>query len=137
MFAWAIAQPPRIRTVAKSVGLGDRPAVVFSGQWILEWPSVCTQLAAFTSTSMGLAVAQKLRIPLGRSPGESRRLLDQTSAAVAEHFHRHARRNEAERDEPDLRYRHHHLLPLRHHLQQDLSTASHRKKSLKSTPQKR
>ncbi|KAL2524188.1 DNA mismatch repair protein MutS [Abeliophyllum distichum] len=50
---------------------------------ILEWPSVCTQLAAFTSTSMGLAAAQKYRIPLGRSPDESRRLLDQTSAAVA------------------------------------------------------
>ncbi|CAA0825295.1 DNA mismatch repair protein MutS- type 2 [Striga hermonthica] len=50
---------------------------------ILEWPSVCTQLSAFSSTSMGLAAARSARIPLGRSPGETRRLLDQTSAAVA------------------------------------------------------
>ncbi|KAL7130045.1 hypothetical protein ABFS83_13G107600 [Erythranthe nasuta] len=50
---------------------------------ILEWPSVCTQLSAFTSTSMGLKAAQSASIPLGRSPSESRRLLAQTSAAVA------------------------------------------------------
>lgn len=50
---------------------------------ILEWPSVCTQLSAFTSTSMGLKAAQSASVPLGRTPGESRRLLDQTSAAVA------------------------------------------------------
>ncbi|CAA3021536.1 Endonuclease MutS2 [Olea europaea subsp. europaea] len=49
---------------------------------ILEWPSVCTQLAAFTSTSMGLAAAQTARIPLGKCPDDSRRLLAQTSAAV-------------------------------------------------------
>lgn len=50
---------------------------------VLEWPAVCSQLAAFTSTSMGLAAAQSARIPLGGSPEESRRLLAQTSAAVA------------------------------------------------------
>ncbi|GFP98287.1 endonuclease muts2 [Phtheirospermum japonicum] len=50
---------------------------------ILEWPSVCTQLCPFTSTSMGLTAAKSAGIPLGRSPSESRRLLDQTSAAVA------------------------------------------------------
>nr|GMD03009.1 endonuclease MutS2-like [Ipomoea batatas]GMD10257.1 endonuclease MutS2-like [Ipomoea batatas] len=50
---------------------------------ILEWPAVCSQLAAFTSTSMGLSTAQSARIPLGRSPEESRRLLAQTSAAAA------------------------------------------------------
>ncbi|GER25423.1 MutS2 family protein [Striga asiatica] len=50
---------------------------------ILEWPSVCTQLSAFSSTSMGLAAARSARIPLGRSPGETRRFLDQTTAAVA------------------------------------------------------
>ncbi|KAL6562134.1 hypothetical protein OROGR_003141 [Orobanche gracilis] len=50
---------------------------------VLEWPSVCTQLSAFASTSMGVAAAQSARIPLGRSPEESRRLMDQTSAAVA------------------------------------------------------
>ncbi|KAI3456274.1 hypothetical protein Pfo_012937 [Paulownia fortunei] len=50
---------------------------------ILEWPSLCTQLSAFASTSMGLTAAQSASIPLGRSPSESRRLLAQTSAAVA------------------------------------------------------
>ncbi|KAL3627757.1 hypothetical protein CASFOL_029120 [Castilleja foliolosa] len=50
---------------------------------ILEWPSVCTQLSPFTSTSMGLKAAKSAGILLGRSPSESRRLLDQTSAAVA------------------------------------------------------
>lgn len=49
---------------------------------ILEWPSVCSQLSAFTSTSMGHTAAQSASVPLGRSPSESRRLLDQTSAAV-------------------------------------------------------
>lgn len=48
----------------------------------LEWPSVCNQLSAFTSTSMGLDAAQCGRIPLGRSPEESRKLLAQTTAAV-------------------------------------------------------
>lgn len=50
---------------------------------ILEWPAICNQLSAFTSTSMGHAAAHAARIPLGRSPSESRRLLAQTSAAVA------------------------------------------------------
>ncbi|KAK7319673.1 hypothetical protein RJT34_04396 [Clitoria ternatea] len=44
----------------------------------LEWPSVCKQLSAFTSTS----VASSARIPIGRTPGESQKLLDQTSAAI-------------------------------------------------------
>lgn len=50
---------------------------------ILEWPSLCNQLSAFTSTSMALAAAQSERIPVGQTPTESRRLLDQTSTAVA------------------------------------------------------
>lgn len=50
---------------------------------ILEWPSLCSQLSVFTSTSMGLAAAQSARLPVGRTPAESRRLLDQTSAAVS------------------------------------------------------
>ncbi|PIN19736.1 hypothetical protein CDL12_07584 [Handroanthus impetiginosus] len=50
---------------------------------ILEWPSVCNQVAAFTSTSMGLTAAKSASLPLGGSPNESRRLLEQTSAAVA------------------------------------------------------
>lgn len=49
----------------------------------LEWPSLCNQLSAFTSTSMGLHAAQNARIPLGRTPDESRKLLAQTTAAIA------------------------------------------------------
>ncbi|KAK2976762.1 hypothetical protein RJ640_030112 [Escallonia rubra] len=49
----------------------------------LEWPSVCDQLTAFTSTAMGSTLARTGRVPLGRSPDESRKLLAQTAAAVA------------------------------------------------------
>ncbi|KAI8525509.1 hypothetical protein RHMOL_Rhmol13G0235500 [Rhododendron molle] len=49
----------------------------------LEWPSVCKQVSAFTSTTMGFSAARAGRLPLGRSPEESRRLLDQTAAAAA------------------------------------------------------
>ncbi|XP_073038736.1 uncharacterized protein [Primulina eburnea] len=50
---------------------------------ILEWPFVCKQLSAFTSTTMGLDAANAANIPLGQNPFESKRLLAQTSAAVA------------------------------------------------------
>ncbi|GMP74694.1 hypothetical protein CsSME_00032044 [Camellia sinensis var. sinensis] len=49
----------------------------------LEWPSLCNQVSAFTSTAMGLAAAQTARLPIGWTPDESRKLLDQTAAAVA------------------------------------------------------
>ncbi|KAG4401060.1 hypothetical protein GLYMA_07G195700v4 [Glycine max] len=47
----------------------------------LEWGSVCKQLSAFTSTSMGSAAALNARLPIGRTRRDSQRLLDQTSAA--------------------------------------------------------
>ncbi|XP_024988739.1 uncharacterized protein LOC112523384 isoform X2 [Cynara cardunculus var. scolymus] len=50
---------------------------------ILEWPSVCNQVSAFTSTTMGFSAARDGLLPIGRSPEETRRLLDQTSAAFA------------------------------------------------------
>ncbi|EPS67165.1 hypothetical protein M569_07610, partial [Genlisea aurea] len=50
---------------------------------LLEWPSVCRQLSVFTSTSMGASAAESGSIPLGRTPGESLRLLELTSAAMA------------------------------------------------------
>ncbi|MFS7890196.1 putative endonuclease MutS2 [Helianthus anomalus] len=53
---------------------------------ILEWPSVCNQLSAFTSTTMGSSTARDGLVVIGRSPQESRRLLDQTSAAFALHL---------------------------------------------------
>ncbi|KAA8515269.1 hypothetical protein F0562_018501 [Nyssa sinensis] len=49
----------------------------------LEWPSVCQQISAFTSTTMGFAAAQSARLPLGQSLEESQKLLDQTTAAMA------------------------------------------------------
>ncbi|KAG8385562.1 hypothetical protein BUALT_Bualt03G0058100 [Buddleja alternifolia] len=94
---WNTPLPHRIRilsrpTTTSCVALStesptDRVRLAESLQFetlkILEWPSVCTQLSAFASTSMGLVAAQSARIPLGRSPVESSRLLAQTSAAVA------------------------------------------------------
>lgn len=50
---------------------------------ILEWGSVCKQLASFASTSMGHSTALKAGIPLGGSRRESQKLLDQTTASVA------------------------------------------------------
>ncbi|RDY13555.1 mutS2 [Mucuna pruriens] len=47
----------------------------------LEWSSVCKQLSAFTSTSMGSAAALSARLPVGRTRRQSQKLLDQTSAA--------------------------------------------------------
>ncbi|KAI3795838.1 hypothetical protein L1987_38498 [Smallanthus sonchifolius] len=49
---------------------------------ILEWPSICNQVSAFTSTTM----ARDALLPIGRTPEESLRLLDQTSAAFALHL---------------------------------------------------
>ncbi|KAK6932551.1 DNA mismatch repair protein MutS, C-terminal, partial [Dillenia turbinata] len=47
----------------------------------LEWDSICRQLSAFTSTTMGFSAAKSAKIPIGRSLEESRKLLEQTSAA--------------------------------------------------------
>ncbi|KAL5054244.1 hypothetical protein RYX36_034926 [Vicia faba] len=47
----------------------------------LEWNSICKQLSAFTSTSMGSSAANNARLPIGRTPHDSQKLLDQTSAA--------------------------------------------------------
>ncbi|XP_022639310.1 uncharacterized protein LOC106768982 isoform X2 [Vigna radiata var. radiata] len=47
----------------------------------LEWSSVCKQLSPFTSTTMGSAAALNASLPVGRTPRQSQKLLDQTSAA--------------------------------------------------------
>ncbi|XP_061349402.1 uncharacterized protein LOC133294690 isoform X2 [Gastrolobium bilobum] len=47
----------------------------------LEWSSICKQVSAFTSTAMGSSAACNARLPVGRTPQESQKLLDQTSAA--------------------------------------------------------
>ncbi|OMO65175.1 hypothetical protein COLO4_31493 [Corchorus olitorius] len=48
----------------------------------LEWPAICNYLSTFTSTSMGLSLTKTAAIPVGQSPDESQRLLDQTTAAL-------------------------------------------------------
>lgn len=48
----------------------------------LEWRSVCSQVAAFASTSMGRDLCTVGGLPIGRDRGESQKLLDQTMAAV-------------------------------------------------------
>lgn len=49
---------------------------------ILEWPSLCNYLSPFTSTSMALSLTKTAAIPIGQSPEESQKLLDQTTAAL-------------------------------------------------------
>ncbi|XVF40515.1 hypothetical protein PTKIN_Ptkin01aG0119800 [Pterospermum kingtungense] len=49
---------------------------------ILEWPSLCNYLSPFTSTSMALSLTKTAAIPVGQSPEESQKLLDQTTAAL-------------------------------------------------------
>nr|XP_043624435.1 endonuclease MutS2 [Erigeron canadensis] len=48
---------------------------------ILEWPSICTQISSFTSTTMANSAAKKGFVPIGQTVEESKRLLSQTSAA--------------------------------------------------------
>ncbi|XP_010551084.1 PREDICTED: uncharacterized protein LOC104821785 [Tarenaya hassleriana] len=50
---------------------------------VLEWRALCNQLSPFTSTTMGLSTANNAEIPVGKSPEESRRLLNETEAALA------------------------------------------------------
>ncbi|GMN67393.1 hypothetical protein TIFTF001_036466 [Ficus carica] len=45
--------------------------------------SICNQLPAFTSTSMGFSAAQTAAISFGRYPSESKNLLNPMSAAAA------------------------------------------------------
>ncbi|CAL9060707.1 unnamed protein product [Musa banksii] len=48
----------------------------------LEWGSVCSQVSAFVSTSVGRALCRSGNLPVGRDREESEKLLDQTAAAV-------------------------------------------------------
>ncbi|XP_075502977.1 uncharacterized protein LOC142540589 isoform X2 [Primulina tabacum] len=79
--------PPRvvanISAVSQSPPLKLAESLQAETLKILEWPFVCKQLSAFTSTPMGLDAANAANIPLGQNPFESKHLLAQTSAAVA------------------------------------------------------
>ncbi|OAY75494.1 Endonuclease MutS2 [Ananas comosus] len=48
----------------------------------LQWRYVCSQVAAFASTSAGRAMCERGELPVGADREESERLLDQTAAAV-------------------------------------------------------
>ncbi|KAF8088729.1 hypothetical protein N665_0531s0002 [Sinapis alba] len=50
---------------------------------VLEWGALCNQLSPFASTSMGLSATRNADIPVGKSPEESRSLLEETAAALA------------------------------------------------------
>ncbi|KAG2312521.1 hypothetical protein Bca52824_024078 [Brassica carinata] len=50
---------------------------------VLEWRALCNQLSPFASTSMGLSATRNADIPVGKSPEDSRSLLDETAAALA------------------------------------------------------
>ncbi|XP_065877707.1 uncharacterized protein [Euphorbia lathyris] len=49
----------------------------------LEWSLLCERLCPFTSTSMGSSAARNGAISIGKSLQESRKLLNQTAAALA------------------------------------------------------
>ncbi|KAG9441034.1 hypothetical protein H6P81_016888 [Aristolochia fimbriata] len=74
------------RFVARAVFQGN-PVIVSNDlkketEKTLEWHSICSQVSAFTSTSMGLAVSQEGNLPIGQTREESQRLLNQTTAAT-------------------------------------------------------
>jgi DNA mismatch repair protein MutS2 len=48
---------------------------------LLEWALLCRQVACFTQTPQGAEVALSAKLPLGRSPVESERLLQETEQA--------------------------------------------------------
>ena len=48
---------------------------------LLEWPALCRQVACFTQTAIGAEMALDCRLPVGRSVGESERLLQETQEA--------------------------------------------------------
>ncbi|XP_078442153.1 DNA mismatch repair protein MutS, type 2 isoform X2 [Wolffia australiana] len=48
----------------------------------LEWRLICSQVAAFASTSMSRDLCVATGLPIGRDERESQKLLDQTAAAV-------------------------------------------------------
>ncbi|CAN6476404.1 unnamed protein product [Victoria cruziana] len=58
----------------------------FSGadEWTraMDWHLICSRLSEFTSTTMGLRVAQNVSVPFGRTRKESQELLRQTMAAL-------------------------------------------------------
>jgi len=49
---------------------------------LLQWPELSAQVRAFTATTLGMRACTPA-LPLGESPEESQRLLDETSAAAA------------------------------------------------------
>ncbi|KAJ7525881.1 hypothetical protein O6H91_17G071700 [Diphasiastrum complanatum] len=50
---------------------------------LLEWPLICSQVASFASTPMGIAAARNAQILIGTSQQESEQLLAQTAAVLS------------------------------------------------------
>ncbi|GMN50819.1 hypothetical protein TIFTF001_019971 [Ficus carica] len=85
LFPRAAVKPPSHRLTLSPTTTTTTAATSLQADTLelLEWRSVCNQLSAFTSTSMGFSTAQSASIPFGRSRSDSQKLLDQTSAAAA------------------------------------------------------
>lgn len=92
-FLFSVNKPPKRPAVPLATGAGSSAgsyphrlslAEALQSETLktLEWSSVCKQLSSFTSTSMGLGAALDAGIPIGKTPAESRKLLDQTAAAA-------------------------------------------------------
>ncbi|CAI0395558.1 unnamed protein product [Linum tenue] len=69
--------------ISSSSQLGSPNSLQSETLQALEWDSLCAQLSRFTSTSLGRGVAQRATIPIGNTPEESQKLLDQTTAAIS------------------------------------------------------
>lgn len=70
---------------AAGLAAGDSPDMVAAAEAesleLLEWPSLCRQVACFAQTPMGAELALRCALPVGRSRLESEQLLRQTAEA--------------------------------------------------------
>ncbi|CAH2065555.1 unnamed protein product [Thlaspi arvense] len=74
-----VATPSASRTTSSE----DSQSIENQTLQVLEWRALCDQLSPFASTSMGNSATKNADIPVGKSPEESRTLLDETVAALA------------------------------------------------------
>ncbi|XP_052200687.1 uncharacterized protein LOC127807095 isoform X2 [Diospyros lotus] len=75
----------RARAVASLSQRADRPPVVLDSLKLLEWDKLCDSVASFAGTSLGKQATKAQLWSLNQSYEESRRLLDETNAAVEMH----------------------------------------------------
>ncbi len=73
------------RTLAAAAALNantDPEAVQIESLEVLEWPSVCRQVAHFAQTVIAVQLIAGGKVPIGRSIEESQLLLQQTAEAM-------------------------------------------------------